>query len=99
MSRINQIIKNPRKRNYLMKTELVKKWTTALESGEYEQGIGKLRSPDDKYCCLGVLCDIMEQNGVCAWQNKDGSTAWTFSYFAIAIVIAAAIARPPQTRP
>lgn len=40
-------------------------WTSALESGEYEQGSGLLcenRVKNDvsynKYCCLGVLCKI-----------------------------------------
>ncbi len=34
------------------------RWTVALRSGKYEQGAGMLRSAKDKYCCLGVLCDI-----------------------------------------
>jgi hypothetical protein len=44
-------------------------WTTALESGEYDQGVGTLRmtyvSPEkDRFCCLGVLCDVMLKNGL-----------------------------------
>jgi hypothetical protein len=34
-----------------------KKWLKALRSGEYKQGGGRLRS-GNKYCCLGVLCDL-----------------------------------------
>lgn len=33
-------------------------WLEALRSGKYQQGIKYLRTADDKYCCLGVLCDI-----------------------------------------
>ena len=35
------------------------KWLEALESGKYKQGMGRLRcSGDNKYCCLGVLCEV-----------------------------------------
>lgn len=47
-----------------MNPEIKSEWTTALRSGEYEQGTGMLRSADDKFCCLGVLCDLAVQNGV-----------------------------------
>ncbi len=36
-------------------------WVTALRSGEYVQGRGWLRTPSDKFCCLGVLCDILPE--------------------------------------
>lgn len=39
------------------------KWVEALESGEYAQGRTYLKrgcSPDTKYCCLGVLAEVME---------------------------------------
>jgi hypothetical protein len=40
-----------------MKPEIVKKWTTALRSGEYKKTKGHLKDPRGKeaYCCLGVL--------------------------------------------
>ena len=47
------------------------KWLEALESGKYKQGAGNLvqiysgpqltdnvAPPEDKYCCLGVLCEV-----------------------------------------
>lgn len=40
-----------------MNPEVKAVWLTALRSGEYEQGTGKLSS-EGKFCCLGVLCDI-----------------------------------------
>lgn len=42
-----------------MLTEIQEKWLTALESGNYKQGIDYLRSLDDTYCCLGVACEVM----------------------------------------
>ncbi len=42
-----------------MNADIKVKWVEALRSGKYRQGIGELRSRDDKYCCLGVLCDIV----------------------------------------
>jgi len=41
------------------------KWIEALESGEYKQAQNTLRK-DDKFCCLGVACDI---NGIGHWEN------------------------------
>jgi hypothetical protein len=43
-----------------MKKTVANKWIKALRSGKYEQGKNCLRSFDDKFCCLGVLCDIMD---------------------------------------
>lgn len=40
-----------------------KKWVAALRSGKYKQTQGQLRS-DDKYCCLGVACDLAMETGV-----------------------------------
>lgn len=37
------------------------KWIAALRSGQYEQGQSFLRN-GDKYCCLGVLCDIIDSS-------------------------------------
>lgn len=34
-------------------------WIEALESGKYKQGQKALRTPDDGYCCLGVLADTL----------------------------------------
>ena len=58
-----------------MKKQWKQKWIEALRSGRYHQGQGYLRSvfqdPDgnrgdpalDKYCCLGVLCDLVDPSG------------------------------------
>ena len=40
-----------------VKKDMATKWVEALRSGEYEQGINALKN-GNKYCCLGVLCEI-----------------------------------------
>lgn len=47
-----------------MKPEVKEKWVAALRGGEYEQGDSQLRSADNRFCCLGVLCDLAEKAGV-----------------------------------
>ena len=47
-----------------MKPEVKDQWVKALRSEEYEQGHGYLRDSNDRYCCLGVLCDLAVKAGV-----------------------------------
>lgn len=42
-----------------MKKEIADKWVAALRSGQYKQGREYLRR-GDQYCCLGVLCEVVE---------------------------------------
>lgn len=39
--------------------EIRDRWVTALRSDEYEQGRVRLRTSDGRFCCLGVLCDVV----------------------------------------
>lgn len=55
-----------------MNQEIKAKWLEALRSGRYEQGTGRLRSIVDKYCCLGVLEDVVNPEG---WSKVFGSWA------------------------
>jgi hypothetical protein len=41
-----------------MEPQVKQLWVEALRSGRYKQGKGVLRNTEDEYCCLGVLCDI-----------------------------------------
>lgn len=51
-----------------MKQEWKDKWIAALRSGEYKQGNAVLRSEDNKFCCLGVLCDlVIKENPKLNW--------------------------------
>lgn len=47
-----------------MNGDKLRLWVDALRSGDYHQTSGKLRSTDDRYCCLGVLCDVARKDGV-----------------------------------
>lgn len=52
-----------------MKPEVKKMWLEALRSSNYEQGKGTLRQigrdgNPDRFCCLGVLCDIAVKEGL-----------------------------------
>lgn len=60
-----------------LKPEIKKKWTDALRSGEYEQGTGALKTHGEKYCCLGVLCDVLDSD---RW-GTDGT--WSNSWSAL----------------
>ena len=48
-----------------------KRWIAALRSGEYAQGKGYLRTHDDTFCCLGVLCDVVDPS---KWKEFDIKT-------------------------
>lgn len=41
-----------------MDKKLARKWVDALRSGKYKQGRNSLVK-DGKYCCLGVLCELL----------------------------------------
>ena len=51
-----------------MKTELKSKWIEALRGGQYQQGRWTLRPQDHTYCCLGVLCDLINPAG---WRHDE----------------------------
>ncbi len=43
-------------------------WVTALRSDRYQQGRGHLKSLN-KYCCLGVLCDLHRKEFGGEWDR------------------------------
>lgn len=45
----------------MVNKENIRKWVEALRSGEYTQGKNALRD-GDKYCCLGVACDVYDSS-------------------------------------
>lgn len=50
----DRVVTPEEKREALTELEM---WVKNLRSGEYEQGQGKLRSVNDKYCCAGVITE------------------------------------------
>lgn len=53
-----------KEKSYSIPSAIGKKWVKALRSGKYKQGNGSLVEEDKygnkKYCCLGVLGEILE---------------------------------------
>jgi hypothetical protein len=65
-----------------LKPEVKEQWLTALRSGEYTQAQEYLRTADDGYCCLGVLCDLAVKGGVIGEPHQDGPEAvWEYGNF------------------
>lgn len=46
-----------------MNREIRDEWVKRLRSGEYEQGKTYLRNKNNKYCCLGILCEMAVEEG------------------------------------
>lgn len=51
--------------------EIKELWCSALESEEYTQAKGRLRTADG-FCCLGVLSDLAIKAGVQEWVAEEG---------------------------
>lgn len=51
-----------------MNPEIRARWVERLRSGNYRQGVGRLKyrraHQKTEYCCLGVLCEIAVEDGV-----------------------------------
>lgn len=69
-----------------MNTEIKENWVAALENDKYKQATGSLRTPEDRFCCLGVLCDIVDPEG---WERRYGNAPgggwWTYNSNASAL--------------
>lgn len=44
----------------MMNPVIKQMWLNALRSGDYEQGRKRLVNFQEEYCCLGVLCNILD---------------------------------------
>lgn len=62
-----------------MNPEIKAKWVAALRSGEYKQGRSNLRSEDESFCCLGVLCDLYSREFGERWADPSKDADW-FSF-------------------
>src|SRR6476620_1710498 len=63
-----------------MNQEIKQQWLQSLRNGEYIQGAGHLRNPQEgapsTFCCLGVLCDLYHKSHI-------DSSKWEESTFII----------------
>lgn len=51
-----------------MKKDVKERWVAALRSGDYKQGRKRLRTLEDSFCCLGVLCDVVHPD---VWVKRE----------------------------
>lgn len=50
--------------------QLRTEWIARLRSGKYKQVFGNLHVLDEGYCCLGVACEILAEEGVLTVTNS-----------------------------
>lgn len=60
-----------------MNPRIKKLWLKALRSGKYKQGQGQLKC-GDKFCCLGVLCDLHSKETGEEWLGNTYKEASNF---------------------
>ena len=61
-----------------MNQDVKARWVEALQSGNFTQGRGLLRSTDDRYCCLGVLCEVYRRYN---HSNVDWALRENYTYY------------------
>lgn len=49
-----------------MKLEIATRWVEELRSGKHKQGVALLHHQDGSKCCLGVLCGLAADDGICS---------------------------------
>jgi hypothetical protein len=70
----------------MMNKDLKDKWIKALRSGNYKQGNRQLRSNNNEYCSLGVLCDVGDLG---EWKNdRNGEKRFKFAATGVACLMA-----------
>ena len=60
-----------------MNKELKDKWIAALRSGKYKQAKKRLRTGEDSFCCLGVLCDVVQP---ASWHRGGNAGVVSFGF-------------------
>jgi hypothetical protein len=53
-----------------MKRSIMEQWVARLRSGEYKQTKEKLDNGCGGYCCLGVLCTMALEEGICDYNKN-----------------------------
>lgn len=60
--------------------DILQETVSALRSGTYKQGQHRLRTLDDAYCCLGVICDIAADHGLGHWEKDPDEVGGEWSF-------------------
>ena len=60
----------------MVNTKFIRKWVDALRSGTFKQGREKLRSNRNRYCCLGVACELLPKKFNIKWVKEKGETLY-----------------------
>ena len=60
-----------------MNAKIKKRWVADLRKNKKLQGFGCLRTEDDKFCCLGRLCELAVKAGV---VERHGDKTEGYSY-------------------
>lgn len=79
-----------------MNPEIKEKWLKALRSGEYKQGRGSLQKSGNRFCCLGVLCDLYQKEHPTSFWDKDHPTSFWDGYKFVISEGRIRTALPPQ---
>lgn len=61
-----------------MKEEIKERWVSALRSGKFTQGKDRLKTDDEDYCCLGVLCELAVEDKVIAPAKDTEDFGWIY---------------------
>jgi hypothetical protein len=56
----------------VMNKDVQTRWVEALRSDKYKQGRTYLRDKRERFCCLGVLCDLYDPNGWVDGNEAEG---------------------------
>lgn len=73
--------------------ENMRLWVAALRSGDYQQGVGALQTEGNKFCCLGVACEIAMIHGIeLTFYQGSGEDSNFISYDACSTFLPAKVA-------
>lgn len=85
--RTHGYLDDPDKRLNPMDPTTKQKWLSALRSGNYQQGEGKLKITNEDnselfYCCLGVLCEIkgLDTEPGLLREPEGGEAFWDYQF-------------------
>jgi hypothetical protein len=63
-----------------MNPEIKAKWLEWLRSDNYKQATGRLRTGENSFCCLGVLCHIHQREAAGRWVLDSDGYSYTDSH-------------------